>query len=252
MSSNEGFHKEDEMIAHLNNKKYGELSNNLRNMVRNLFEPMKLKEDDLISCHKVEGYLKPDFCLLCQGVEKFVSMKSGTAECVHEEYVDLFVKRLEDAGISKETIETILLYHYGDGTTDGSAEERIPYVTLRAMLDLRIQKANLELNHDKDFVMKMMRHCIYVGSSERAIPIDAIYFGDYEYGNLATVRQLDRHFMVRDWKWINNLHIGPLMLRPHARYYGKEITNQKRRRTLEAYWPKLGNDIAFIAKRYDR
>lgn len=250
MSANDGLYHEDAMVAHLHNKHYRDLSNNLRNLVRALYRDVQ--EDDLILCQKTEGYIKPDFYLECQGQRKYVSMKSGSATCLHEEYVDAFVAFLDSLGISKETQETILLYHFGDGTTDGSAPERIEYTTLRVMLNERIKRANLELNRDKATVKKILERCIYVGTMENAVHIDGIYFGDYEYGNIATLRQLDKHFYVRDWKWVNNLHVGPLQLRPHARYYGKEIKSAKRRRCLEAYWANLGNDIAFIAKRYDR
>ena len=249
MPTNDGFYKEDVLIAHLHHQTFGKLPNNLKNLVRPLFG--LVEDNDLILCSKVEGYIKPDFCIECQGKRKYVSMKTGSANILHQEDVGTFTTFLRQIGISQETVETILLYQYGDGTLDGSAAERIEYNELRVMLKDRIKRANKELNEDKEILKKVIRRCIYFGTQENAIPIDALYFGTVEFGYVATVRQLERHFKVHKWDWMENLHIGPLQLRPHARYYGKEIKNPKRRQRLEIYWANLGRDIEFISLRYD-
>lgn len=249
MPTNEGNFKEKEIITHLNGKKISELSNNLRNLVVALYGVVD--ENEVISCELIEDYIKPDFIITYKGIKKYVSMKTGRAETVHEEYIKNFILFLRSLGISSRTQQTILLYHYGDGTMDGSGRDRIDYTALRFMLNERIQEANHELNANKDFVLKVIERCLFVGTLQNAIRIDCVYFGDYKFGEVATTRQIISHIKKRDWSWMNNLHIGPLQLRPHARYYGKEIKSEKRRQRLQCYWANFSSDIQFISSRYD-
>lgn len=249
MPTNNGIYKEDEMIFHLNDKKFGEVSNNLRNLLTALFGT--LEEEEVIHATKTEGFIKPDFILECSKGKKYLSMKTGRAETVHQEFIRPFICFLREQGISNRTLRTILIYHYGDGTIDGSGEARIEYNRLRTLLEPEIARANEELNADKDFVWKVMERCLIIGTVEGAIPIDGIYFGDYRYGVLATTGQIKKHIYRGNWKWMKNLHIGPLQLRPHARYYGKDIKSQKRRDKIDLYWANLGSDIDYISSRYD-
>ncbi len=249
MPTNYGLLREDEMVAHLDGKKIKSLSNNLRNLIRDLYGV--LDENGVVHCVKTQDYIKPDFIITYKRKKRYVSMKSGRCEIVHQEIVKNFVLFLRSLGVSNRTQQTILLYHYGDGTMDGSAPKRIEYEKLRVLLHDRIKEANEELNKNKDFIMAVMDHCLFKGTIEGAEPADCIYHGDYEFGVVATRKQIEKHIHRKEWNYINNLHIGPLQLRPHARYIGKEIKSQKKREALECYWPHLGADIDWISHRYD-
>ena len=249
MPSNYGFLREDEMVSRLNGKDVGSLSNNLKNLIRDLFGV--LSEDAIVHCEKTQNFIKPDLIITYRGEQRFVSMKSGRCDIVHQELVHNFVLFLKGLGVSTRTQETILLYHYGDGTIDGTGEKRIEYDNLRVMLHDRIKEANEELNRDKDFIMTVIEHCVFVGTIPDADPADCLYHGNYEFGVVATRKQIEKHIYRKNWQWINNLHIGPLHLRPHARYVNKDIRSEKKRQTLECYWPNLAADIDWIAHRYD-
>ena len=249
MPTNYGFLKEDEMVHHLNGIKIKDLSNNLRNLMRDLFGV--LDDEEVVHARKTDDFIKPDFIIEYRNEKKYVSMKSGKANVVHSEIITTFTAFLLENGISKETVETILLYQFGDGTTDGTGKKRLEYDQLRFNLSLRIKKANKELNADNNFIMKVIDRCVFVGTLPNAIPADCIYHGNYEFGMVATKRQFEKHIMRRNWNYINNLHIGPLQLRPHARYINSEIVSEKRRRTVDCYWPYYNADIEFISRRYD-
>ena len=249
MPLNFGKEKEMEMVAHLNNKKTCEISNNLRSLLSALYGP--LEDDEVVSCKLIDDFIKPDFVITYDGQSKYISMKTGRAEVLHQETISTFIKFLDNQGISKETQETILLYQYGDGTTDGTGKTRIDYNELRVLLKDRITKANIELNESKDFVLKVIERCILLGTLENAIRIDGLYFGNYKFGEIATTKQIIKHIKRKDWDWMRNLHIGPIQLRPHARYIGKEIKNPESRNKLECYWANLSSDIDYISNRYD-
>lgn len=249
MPTNHGFLREDEMVYRLDQKKVRDLNNNLYHMMQELYGV--LDDDEVITCYKTEDYIKPDFVIVYKGQTRYVSMKSGRSDIVHSEHVKTFVLFLRALGISKETQKTILYYHYGDGTLDGTGKRRFHYDELRYKLHDRIQKANEELNESKEFILKVIEHCVFVGTRENAIPIDCLYHGDYEFGTVATVKQITKHIKRKNWDFVQNLHIGPLHLRPHARYVDKPVVNERRRNTLECDWVNLPQDIDYISKRYD-
>ena len=178
-------------------------------------------------------------------------MKSGAAVIVHNEIIDNFISYLREEGISEETIETILLFHYGDGSTDGSGEIRKNTSELMYVMKDRIKKANGELNWNMELIVKTVKRLMFYGASSDYIPADALYFGDKDYGVVVTMKQVIRHLQKRGFDFYDNLHIGPLLIRPDARYVTKEIVSQRKYNRIVAYWPNLQADVIFISKRYN-
>ena len=248
-SNSNGLISEQEIIHGLNNKRVGDISNHLREILRCLFGP--LDDNSYVLCTKVDDANKTDFIIKLDAHERFVSMKQGRAESVHDEEIDSFCKYLKDNGISSKTIETIRLYHFGDGTVDGSGSTRMGYAEVMVWLGERIVDANSELNFSREFVFKTVERCVFLGAKNDNIAADCIYFGDRNYGFVATKKQIYKHLGKRDFAFYDNLHIGPLLLRPHSRYAGRPIVSVRNRRRCVLYWPRLGSDIEFIATRYD-
>ena len=248
MPTNHGFLKEDEMVYHLNNKKVKELNHNLYHMLQELYGV--LDEEETVTCYKTDDFIKPDFVIVYKGESRYVSMKSGRSIIVHSESIKSFVLFLRSLGVSKETQKTVLLYHYGDGTLDGSGKERYSYDKLRYLLHDRVMKANEEFQNI-DIILAVIERCVFFGTKENAIRIDCLYHGDFEFGTVATTKQITKHLKRKKWNYLQNLHIGPLLLNPHARYIGTEIKNERRRQTINCSWTNLQNDIDYISKRYD-
>ena len=180
MPLNDGILKEEEVVFELNNKKICDLSNNLHSFIRSLYGV--LSEESKIYCFRSKKETeKTDFVIDYLGNKKAISMKSGRAEIVHNEILSNFISFLKKEGVSDMTLETICLFHYGDGTTDGTGDRRLSYQELWPILRKRIQLANEELNNNKEFVLNVMDHCVFVGADNTNTPVDAIYFGDKEF-----------------------------------------------------------------------
>lgn len=249
MRLNNGTFEEREMIASLNNKRFEELGNNTKMLVKQLFGPMD--PNQVIYAEKIDGFIKPDFVVRTNNEQCYVSMKSGKANVFHQEYASLFAKYLKGKGVSDETIETILLYQYGDGTTDGTGTTRLPYHELMYKMKDQIRKANYELNSNKSLVVDTMERCIFAGTKDEQTHADFVYHGDINFGVLVSHQQLMKHINMRDWLYMDNLHIGPLQLRPHARYVDRDIANEKSRHSIDFYWANLFQDLEYISRRYD-
>ena len=92
--------------------------------------------------------------------------------------------------------------------------------------------------------------CIFKGACEDNKVVDAIYFGDEKHGVSATKKQMMKYIRKRDFSFYENLHIGPLLIRPDARYSNKEIASERKRNRIVAYWPNMQSDIIYISKTY--
>jgi len=248
MSTSEGFRREDEMVHYLNDKKVKELNSNLKKMLEALFGV--IDEEEIVKCEIVLGFAKPDLKITYQGIDKYVSMKTGNASTIHTDDIKKFTDYLLGLGFPKEAIDVILLFHYGDGTTDGSGLVRHDFNYLMRKYEDQIAFANLELNSNKDLIIKAVCYTMFGALNDEKPPADAIYYGTYINGSLATKYQIIRHIHNRSWEHIYCLHIGPLLMRPHARYVDRPIPEKNKREIVDVYWFNFVNDIKFISTKY--
>ena len=248
MNYNQGELKESQIVANLNEKQVNQLSLNLQNIVRTIFP--KCRENDMVFAKQIEGTMKPDFSITIGGETHYVSMKSGSNTIVHQEYINNFIKILKGYGFSEYVFKTILYFQYGDGTLDGTGTERMSYATLRKKLEKAFVIANKELSNNRRAVFELVDRFLFKGSHEEYIPADYLYHGDVDYGIIISRKQMLKHIEYKDWDYLEALHIGPILFRPHARYYKKSIKKESYRSRVEFYWPNLLPDIIYIKKHY--
>lgn len=248
MPSNHGKLNEDEIMLALNNHTVMDLPPALHYMLRELFGALEANE--VVTCTQPNAPIKPDLLITYKGVTKGLSIKSETSEFVHGEPVEKFVEFLRTIGISEKTIRTILLNQFGDGTIDGTGKERIPLFELKYQLATAIKEANTELNSDYEKLSKIMERLIFQGWDESAKRADAIYHGDIFNGVLASRTQIMKHIRNKDWDYYDNLHVGPIFLRPHARYIGTEIKSEFSRHKIDGFWSNMLADMKYISQKY--
>jgi len=249
MHKNIGRLKEDEFVKAIDGKKAKDLSHNLKHNLREMFG--LFDGEEVLKSGLVDKLQKPDFYIEYKGIRKYVSLKTGRAETVAEEYLKLFLQYLRSWHLSEESQKTFLYYHFGDGTMDGSGEKRMEYFELIAKLAPRIAKMNEELNSNKDFIKDMIHRCLFKGTVETNIEADFIYFGDINYGVVCSEAQIFKHVDRRTWEYMNNPHIGPIQFRPHARYIDSPIKKEQSRWKVDFWWANLSADLEYIAERYD-
>ena len=237
--------KAQKVIQELDGKRVFELSNNLRNLINHLF--INVKEKELVRCYEICDQYKTDFIIVINGQKRNVSMKTGGITIVHNETASTFIGFLRDNHISDETIETILLFQYGDGTINGSGKNRRYYYEIKHDLDERIRAANMELNFNRDFIKKVVERCVFQGSQEDYIAADSMYYGDYQNGYVATKEQFMKFVAKKTFDYYDNLHIGPLLLRPDSRYVGRTVVSAKKRDRIVVYWIGLEKHVQMMS-----
>ena len=248
MPSNHGKLIEDEMMLAFNNHMVKDLIPNLRYLLQELFGALEANE--VITCTQPDIPIKPDLLITYKGITKGLSIKSGTSEFVHGEPIEKFIEFLKELGITDKTIRTLLLNQFGDGTIDGTGKERMPLFELKYQLAEDIRETNTELNSNSNILTKIIDRLLFSGWNKEAVPADAIYHGDMFNGVVATKTQIMKWIENKSWDYYDNLHVGPIFLRPHARYIGTEIRNEFYRHKIDGFWTNMMADIKYISGKY--
>lgn len=250
MNTTIGIQNEENFVKALDQKTYAELNKNLQLLLFYLYPNLDKKEK--IHCYMTDNFIKPDIVIHQNRQYRYISLKYGSAETVHNENIMTFVEFLRESNISEETIKTYLLYHYGDGTTDGSGKRRMSSVETRFTYDEQIKKMNEEFNSSKAFVKNFADRVLFQGVNSQADRADYIYHGDPEAGVFISRDQFMRHIDRKSWHYmVRCVHIGPFVIRPHARYSDKEILNEKHRNTVAVNYPGIVSDLLYIQNRYN-
>ena len=246
---NNGILREDEMIFHLNNRVLKDLPNNLQDFILIIFGILNL--NTVIKCKRVFGYKKPDFRITVNGLSVGISMKSGCAHVLHVEDLLQFLKFLYDNGVSKKTLNAIRLFHYGDGTYNGTGKDRMNCHEAYEAYKEEIDEANKELNSSKELILKVMNRVVFDGFGEDDEEAEYLYHGSYKEGVFISRGQFKSHIMKKDWESspLRFPHIGPFMLLPERRYpHGRTMTSPERRHRIEVNMPHLKETIKYIAE----
>lgn len=249
MAANMGLFIESEIVMAINKKKVYELPQNLKFALFKMFGA--LEENEIVYSGKIEGFMKPDIYVEYKGVRKNVSVKSGRATEVHAEYINTFVHFLKECGLSDKSCDFVKRYCYGDGTDDGTGEEAMDYITLKTHFKDDIDAFNEEVIENPALIQKVIDRCIFLGNHEEYLPADYIYFGDHQYGNLCSKKQIFKHLKRRNWDFMCNPHIGPLQFRAHIRGKSRYPENEYKRHTIDIWWANLSSDMNYISERYD-
>lgn len=245
-----GIQNEENFVKALDNKTYSELNKNLQLFLFYLYP--NIDKTMKFHCYMTENFVKPDIVIHQNQQYRYVSLKYGQAETLHNESIRTFVEFLRDCQISEESIETYLLYHYGDGTTDGTGKRRMGSVETRFTYDDRIKKLNEELNSSKSLIKEFADRVMFQGVNLQANRADYIYHGDPDSGVFISREQFMRHVDRKNWSFmVRCVHIGPFVIRPHARYADREILNEAHRHTVTVNYPGIVNDLLYIQNRYN-
>ena len=248
MPSNKGYENESLLAEALHGKKFSELNINLQAMMTDLFGYPN--QDEIIESQLYEGPYKPDIYIRYKGMTKYISIKSGRSNKVHGENIKPFVLFLRSLGVSKKTQKLLVLYQYGDGTLDGTGKKRLSNIETSQWLEKELKEANDELNMNREVISKVLERTMFQGIDENAQPAQYIYFGTPEIGKVLSRKQIESYVNGRGWRFFNCLHIGPIFLKPHARYIRGPIRDAQRREEVYCYWPNLPDDLDRISKRF--
>lgn len=248
MYKNRGLANEEDIANELHGKRISDINPNLKTMLRKIFGP--LDEEKTVKCERLDNAMKPDVVITYNGIKKYVSIKSGHTNSVHEEQIKSLIEFFKKEGISEEDIKDFKLLYYRDGTLDGTGEKSLDYIESRIQYSEIISRFNERMNGNKTFVEKVINRVLFKGAKDTNIEADYIYFGTVNYGVLCSQNQIKKHISKRTWDFMENPHIGPLQFRAHSFNDPKDPKNKIKRNQCDFWWARLREDLEYIESRY--
>lgn len=239
-----GFENEDELIEYLNSKKIKDLNSNMKDFIFFIFE--NIDEENIIQATSGKSGQKPDMIVTINNVIKRISIKKGTGNSVHQEKVDVFVEFLESINISNETINKLLKFHWGDGTSDGTGSQRISSSDYKQQFPEEIEMINKEFNKEKN-IKEFIYRFIMQGKSDDYDIVDALYYGNVNEGHWASKDEIIE-YVVNNIFSLDSIHFGPLTYQIWNRCLNFNPNTENRRRVMQVKWGSLLNDLLIIER----
>ncbi len=240
---NLGIKNEEEIIRLLNHKKIKELNSNFKNELRKEFPDVD--ENSIIQSFNLDNKHKSDFCMIINDKKYGVSVKSGIANSVHEEYITTFLEFLKSIGVSERTLNIIKFYHYGEEYIDKLGVRKMSLGEIKYRFFKYIMEANNELSNPV-IIYKVAKRVLINGiSTSSDCPVDFLYYGTRSYGTLINKNDLLNYVCRIRCMELDSIHIGPFSLQPKSRKSPIEGIDEsyKLRDKIQLKWHSLITDI---------
>jgi hypothetical protein len=190
---------------------------------------------------------KTDLEIEIQGsVAGRVSIKSGRGNSVHQESIHEFAAFLNAQGASKLELNSLLLFHWGDGTIDGSAHisDRLAAPAIRHKYPREI----LQIDQLFTRLTRQITQRALIGLDPHNKPGHLAYFPDRTLKNGLCVevqRAVDFHSQKKNKA--DDIKIGNLNFQAYHRCLkGQETYSNKNRNDIQIKWPNLAKDLETI------
>ena len=146
MAKNYGFQNEWDFFNYLNGKKVGEINSSFKEMLASIYE--NLTDDMTVKCYVDMAKNKEDMWITINSVKKNISIKMGSENTFHTEYIYNFTDFLERQNVPMKIINDILDYHF-------LREDNVPGNNIIEKINLNIykQKYHKKINN-KNKILK--------------------------------------------------------------------------------------------------
>jgi len=241
---NQGIENEFLLIKKLNGVLVSTLKGPLREFVHFLFPG----QEGILTCQKGYFHEKPDLILTLNGEIKFISVKSGRSISVHEESLTTIIPFLRSLGVDNHILKTIVYFHYGDGTLDGTGPTRFTSNDLRRVMNSYFLEASHYLSK-KEIVFPCLERFVFRGLEINGRRVDAVYYGNDVRAAFASREEIFALFARSARRHTGTINIGPFTYQPAVRNFYGYGNEEKRRNESEIKWRGLYFDLGEIRKR---
>ncbi len=235
MSLNDGIENEKQIETHLDSLRYLELNRNLRAFIYDVFNPSstQLNTCTVHAKRTEDNKFKPDLIVSYINKKHYISIKKGSGNSVHQEPINVFIEYIKNnLNASPEVINSILFFHWGDGTLDGSAPV---YCRMKAseIIEKYPEKITIIQNffnaHENELLERFLLSGVY-GKNK----VDYFYYGDYKQGDWRSTKEV---LNLLRFSSGNALSVGGLSFQN----YGRSLNGQddSRRNSIQLKWPNM-------------
>ena len=224
---NDGFINEDKLINYINNNNFN--------------------QDLPFSARKIAKQQKPDICINHNNTLKYISVKKGSGNSVHQEKIEVFFPYCERI-IGASQLNYLKLFHYGDNTTDDSGSTRYNASEAKIRYIEEISKLNNVLNEPINLV-KFIDRFLFVGNIGSTY-VDVIYHGNIDSGLWASREEIIEYIINQRFP-TNAVHFGPLTYQVWGRNENWTAVHPDRRYVMQVKWGSIIRDLEEIRRGND-
>ena len=238
MSANLGHQNESDIIAVLNGTNIAKLPRHFREFIERLFGT----DQGVLDVHKPNNEQKGDIGITLKGVTKYISIKSGDSNSFHSEHISTFIPFLRSIGINETTLKTIVLFHYGDNTLNGTGPIRFSSQQLRRFYHDRFERASLELSQPSKLA-PIIDRCVTRGRFPSNQLIAGIYHGTIASGFFIATNQINQILLRTTHRRKNGtINMGMLTYQPGSRNLWGIPGSEQKREQSEIRWRSFIKD----------
>lgn len=238
---NDGFKNEKELELYISNNTYDEYNENIKNFLSFIFGK-DLNPSLPFYAKKISGQVKPDIYICHNNVKKYISIKKGSGNSVHQEKIEVFFPFFSNL-LGEDYINSLKKFHYGDDTIDDTGTQRFNANECKARYKTDIDFLNKKLN-EWDILKNFLDRFLFLGNIQE-ISIDFIYYGTTNKGLWASKNEII-HYVKSEIFSVNGIHFGPLTYQVWGRNENRTAAHPDRRYTMQIKWGSLEKDLTKI------
>ena len=233
-----GYQNERDIVTRLNNQLIKDLPAHFQHWLRILF----IDHSSPLKVIKLNNEQKADIAIRCGSKTIYVSIKSGEGNSFHSEQIHTFIPFLRSIGVSESTLKTMVFFHYGDNTLNGTGRTRFTSAELRRKHSKYFNKASKELSN-YHVIRHLISRCVVKGRYPNNFSIDGIYHGTINDGFFLPIDMIYKILLCNsNIRKNGTINMKMLTYQPGSRnLWGIPGTEQKRH-NCEVKWRSFTKD----------
>lgn len=235
MSLNTGLANEEEIVNSINGLTLLEVNPNIRSFLTSIFNSRPDPSVTIYASRTKDPKYKADLSIQHVDTSRYISVKQGSGNSIHQETLDTFIDYLQkNLGANDDVIQAIKLFHWGDGTLDGSAD-----ISSR-MSSREFIKQNPKListiqsffnKHSSELLPRFLSSGIYNSGY-----VDYVYYGDHLNAKWDSLSSVIKYLEKPSGR---TLTIGGLSYQVYGRSLGGK--DDERRKSIQLKWSNMNS-----------
>lgn len=219
---NDGLINEKVLREYINRNSFNTYNANIKAFLSFVFGH-NLNTNLPFEAEKMGGHVKPDFVIKHNGIEKYISVKKGEGNSVHQESIDVFFPYINSL-LGLESLNNLKTFHYGDDTINDTGAIRYSASQCKSRYVREVYALNIEFNKWNN-LSKFLDRFLFIGNVGTLI-VDVVYHGTIDSGLWATREEITNY--VRNHRFDTNaVHFGPLTYQVWGRNKKEQLYIQK-------------------------
>lgn len=240
MAKNYGFQNEWDFFNYLNGKKVGEINQSFKEMLTSIYD--NLTDDMNIKCYVDMAKNKEDLWITINSIRKNISIKMGSENTFHTEYIYNFTDFLERQNVPMKIINDILDYHFlkeNNLSVSVNANNIIEKITLniyKQKYHKKINNINLYFQNNESLLKKLINRFV-IGKN------DLIIHGTVENFSYITKEEIIKVLLANKIMDSSSVHFS------HLYFQAKSRKDEVMRFFFQIKWYKLEEDISIMRQK---